>query len=707
MLSLNNAFSSEEVGNFDRKAREVLKIDRVRYVAEPKVDGLAISLIYDHGKLIHAATRGDGHKGDDVIKNVELAPRIPKRLGAALPLVEIRGEVFIRQADFLALNNEQQARGERTFANPRNLAAGTVRQLAPSLRTMEALSFFAYSIARSEGRAFERHTDAMDWLDKHKVPTCPERQPARGLDELLQYFEKMMNMRASLDYAIDGVVYKVDSFSEQEALGYVSRAPRFAIAHKFAPEEAKTKLLKIEISVGRTGALTPVARLVPVLVAGVQVESATLHNEEEVNRKRLRVGDTVIIRRAGDVIPEVVRSTNESDLSDAERFSITHCPVCGSKAARLPSEAVARCTGGLNCKAQLKRGLLHFAARRAMDVEGLGSKLVEVLVDEIGVSGPADLYRLPDLAWGWLRKARGGSLAKDLFQRDEGYRMLARRPDLKISASTAIEDLGRLRDSTGTGEVLSTLNYIAVAAIPKAPVKAETASRARSRLGERDAIRLLAQIDKSKRVPLDRFVFALGIRHVGEEVAKILARHAQSIRTLMEEDWHALREAKKKAKTKGQAPELTRLVTVTYRGIGAEIFAALSAFFSERRNVHEIDRVLAAGVEPRPLGRLGKSDSPFFEKKVLFTGTLVSMKRVDAERLVEELGGEIASGVSKNLDFLVVGNQPEKRSSNKLSRAKELGVEQLSEQEFRDLVEKARNQNGDASDERSRRTADE
>ena len=707
MLSLSNAFSNPEIEAFDKRIRDLLGIERVTYATEPKVDGFAISLIYDHGSLVHAATRGDGNTGEDVIENVRLAQRIPRVLeGPAVPeLVEVRGEIFITQSDFIALNEHQRMHGEKIFANPRNLAAGSIRQLAPVPRTMEALSFFAYSVARSTGVSFQRHSESMDWLEHRKVPTCPDREVVTGAHALIEYFEKVGRRRQSLPYAIDGVVYKVDVLSQQEALGSLARAPRFAIAHKFPPEEVKTTLIGIDISVGRTGALTPVAKLAPVFVGGVQVENATLHNEEEVNRKRLRIGDTVIVRRAGDVIPEVVESTNKKELEESELFRITNCPVCGSNAARLPNEAVARCTGGLNCSAQLKRALLHFAARKAMDIEGLGRKLVDVLVEEIAVSGPADLYRLPDLAWEWLLRERRSSSAHEVFQGSSsaGYRNVLKHADLGILESASVEELFEVRKQLLDKEVVfNTLNYVAVAAIPKAPRNVGT-TRMRSRLGERDAIRLLAQIDKSKRVALDRFIFALGIRHVGEEIAKILSRRTESVQALMNLDWRALSDAKKRTSKKSTKSETSAELLVRYRGIGPEIFEALAAFFSEPRNTLEIERILASGVEPRLTQRKYIPGSPFQNKRLLFTGTLDSMKRLDAEKRVEELGGAIAPSVSRNLDYLVVGNQPEKRPSNKLAKARELNVKIVSEAEFLGMLGAVDLGDGGRSDERSQR----
>jgi len=691
MLSLNNAFSVEDVEAFDARVREALGLEQIVYATEPKVDGFAMSLIYAQGKLIHATTRGDGTTGEDVVENIRRVPRIPEVLHDMAPpeLVEVRGEVFVSANDFEALNLTRRTSDEREFANPRNLAAGSVRQLDPSDASLKALSFFAYSVARVSGKSFATHSASMSWLAERKVPVCPDGGVARGVSELIDYFKEVGQKRHTLGYAIDGVVYKVDDLHQQERLGSLARAPKFAIAHKFPPEEVTTTLLKIDVSVGRTGALTPVARLEPVNVGGVRVENATLHNEEEVNRKKLRVNGTVVVRRAGDVIPEVVRALDDRELAAAERFRIVECPVCQSGVVRLPGEAVTRCTGGLSCRAQLKRALLHFVDRKAMNIDGLGWKLTDVLVDEVGLKGPADLYYLADRAWTWLMTQRPTASAEDTFQRGssggEGFRILL-KSESNISGSTSIGQLYAMRQIADE-KLLGTLDYLAVAAIPKTP-GSKGESRARSRLGERDAVRLLGEIDKSKRIPLDRFIFALGIRHVGEEVAKILSRNVETARDLISTDWHALGVAKKSSKKKVESTSEEN--TDRYKRIGPEIFDALGTFFAEPHNVHEIERILAAGIDARRKFKLVVPGSPFQDKRLLFTGNLESMKRAEAERTVEDLGGEIAPSVTKDVDFLVVGSEPEARPSNKLARAAELNVPILTEENFLELLRQAR-----------------
>jgi DNA ligase (NAD+) len=398
MLSLNNAFSEEEVAAFDRRVCEGLGIDSADYLAEPKFDGLAISLTYVRGVFTHGATRGDGYTGEDVTPNLRTVKSIPLQLRAKAPpaLLEVRGEVLMYKRDFDKLNERQRANGDKEFVNPRNAAAGSLRQLDSRITASRPLRFFAYAVGAVEPDTLpESHAALEDWLQELGLPVCPERRVVRAAQGLMKFFRLMAERRAGLPYEIDGVVYKVDQLAAQKQLGYVSRAPRFAIAHKFPAEEANTVVQAIEVQVGRTGALTPVARLAPVFVGGVTVTNATLHNEDELRRKDVRVGDTVIVRRAGDVIPEVVAVVRDLRPRSAAEFRMpAACPVCGSAVIRLPDEAVARCSGGLVCPAQRKQALLHFASRRAMDIEGLGEKLVDQLVDHNIVHTAADLYRM-------------------------------------------------------------------------------------------------------------------------------------------------------------------------------------------------------------------------------------------------------------------------------------------------------------------------
>ncbi len=398
MLSLNNAFDEEEVGAFDRRVQEGLGTDEVEYAAEPKFDGLAVSLTYEKGRLVTGATRGDGYTGEDVTVNLRTIRAVPLGLRGARvpPRIEVRGEVLMLRRDFERLNRSQQERGEKTFANPRNAAAGSLRQLDPRITASRQLTFFAYGLGAAEGTPrFRRHSEILDYLADQRFPVARERSVVRGIDGLFKYYRALADKRARLAYDIDGVVYKVNDLLAQERLGYVARAPRFAVAHKFPAEEATSEIVAIEVQVGRTGALTPVARLKPVTVGGVTVTNATLHNEDEIERKDIRIGDTVVVRRAGDVIPEVVRVVIEKRTAQVRRFEMPkRCPVCHSAVKRLEDEAIARCTAGLYCPAQRKQALLHFASRRAMDIAGLGEKLVDQLVDAGMVETPADLYRL-------------------------------------------------------------------------------------------------------------------------------------------------------------------------------------------------------------------------------------------------------------------------------------------------------------------------
>ncbi|MEQ1629735.1 MAG: NAD-dependent DNA ligase LigA, partial [Gallionella sp.] len=400
MLSLNNAFSNEEVQAFDARIRETLGVEEVEYAVEPKFDGLAITLSYKDGLFVQGATRGDGSVGEDVTENLRTVHDIPLRLKEAVTELEVRGEVLMFDRDFESLNETQRSKGEKEFVNPRNAAAGSLRQLDSRITALRRLSFFAYGVGRCEGLDLPKeHHQQMAMLQQLGVAVAHQRRLVRGVSGLLEYYEDVGKMRATLPFAIDGVVYKVNDTVLQQQLGFVSRAPRFAIAHKFPAEEATTTLLDIEVQVGRTGALTPVARLAPVFVGGVTVTNATLHNEDEIRRKDVRIGDTVVVRRAGDVIPEVARVVLERRPTDAPKFLMpTVCPVCSSHVAKGADEAVSRCTGGLFCPAQRKQALLHFASRRAMNIDGLGDKLVEQLVDDNIVRTPADLYRMGLLA---------------------------------------------------------------------------------------------------------------------------------------------------------------------------------------------------------------------------------------------------------------------------------------------------------------------
>jgi DNA ligase (NAD+) len=593
MLSLNNAFTATEVEAFDQRVRDGLEtIAAVDYAVEPKFDGLAISLTYENGVFERGATRGDGSTGEEVTPNLRTLRDIPLRLaGEGWPaLIEIRGEVLMFRAAFAEMNARQRERGDKEFANPRNAAAGSLRQLDSRITAARPLHFFAYGVgAGAEQLAVATHGELMDLLAAWGFPVAVERRVVQGARGLLAYFAEIGDRRPRLPYDIDGVVYKVNKLAAQAQLGFVSRAPRFAIAHKFPAEEALTEVLAIDVQVGRTGAITPVARLRPVFVGGVTVTNASLHNEDEVLRKDVRVGDTVIVRRAGDVIPEVVAIVPEKrptrDLPGEEPlhppFAMpATCPECGSTIAKGIDEAVARCSGGLYCPAQRKQALLHFAARRAMDIEGLGDKLVDQLVDADLVHSPADLFRL------------------------------------------SVETLAGLE-----------------------------------RMGEKSAQNLVAAIGQSRQTTLARFVFALGIRNVGEATARELAKHFGSLDALLAADAEALQ----------QVPD-----------VGPVVAGSIADFVAEAHNREVIATLRTAGVtwpegEPTPGGQ-----HPLAGKTLVLTGTLPTLKRDEAKALIEAAGGKVAGSVSKKTDYVVAGEE----AGSKLEKAQELGVSVIDEAEL-------------------------
>ena len=590
MLSLNNAFAEEEVAAFDRRVREGLVVAEVDYAVEPKFDGLAISLVYENGVLVQGATRGDGYTGEDVTANLRTIKAIPLRLHAAQPprLLEVRGEVLILKADFDRLNRQQREKGEKEFANPRNAAAGSLRQLDPRITATRPLTFFAYGLGSAEGVILPRTQSAvMDYLETLRVPVCRERKVVRGHAGLLDYYRTIGARRDSLPYDIDGVVYKVNDLGWQERLGFVARAPRFAVAHKFPAQEAMTELLGIEVQVGRTGALTPVARLKPVFVGGATVTNATLHNEDEIRRKDVRIGDTVVVRRAGDVIPEVVAVVGERRPAAAREFIMpATCPVCGSRVVRLPDEAAARCSGGLFCPAQRKQAILHFASRRALDIEGMGDKLVDQLVDKELVHTPADIYRL---------------------------------------GMNALANLDRM--------------------------------------AEKSAGNLLSAIEASKKTTLARFVYALGIRNVGEATAKELARHFGGLDPLMAANEEALQ----------QVPD-----------IGPVVAQSIAQFFGEPHNREVIAQLIAAGVRWNEGAGVAASTSAISGKTFVLTGTLPTLTRDEAKEKIEALGGKVSGSVSGKTGYVVAGADP----GSKLAKAQELGVTILDESGLMELLEK-------------------
>ena len=612
MLSLGNAFSRQDVLDFVARIEEMLGRSDVEFSVEPKLDGLAINLRYEHGRLIFAATRGDGVTGEDVSHSVRTIKSVPLSLaaGSGWPAVlEVRGEVYMPRAGFLEFNRRARERGDKELVNPRNAAAGSVRQKDPRLAAARPLAFYAYGLGEvSDGPLADRHTGVLARLRDFGLPVSAEASQATGAEGCLEYFSKIGELRQHLPYDIDGVVYKVDRLDWQAELGFVSRAPRWAIAHKFPAEEALTTLLAIDLQVGRTGALTPVARLEPVFVGGTTVSNATLHNFDEVARKDLRVGDTVIVRRAGDVIPEVVGPLLERRAEGAlAAIPPDSCPECGSPARREEGEAAIRCSGGLVCPAQRKEAIRFFASRRVMNIEGIGDKLAEQLVDAGLVTDISDLYKL-DLA------------------------------------------------------TLAGLD----------------------RMGERSAANILGELDRSKSTTLERFLFALGIRDVGESTAKALARHFGSLDRIVEAsqrltpyfaDPSALKQSEQK---KAFAAE--PLIAVA--DIGPVVAERLCSFFSDERNLRIICDMRAAGVrwaETEPAQRVA---GPLLGQTVVLTGGLESMTRDVAGARLEALGAKVSGSVSKKTSFVVAGSD----AGSKLSKAQELGVPVLDEAGLLELL---------------------
>jgi len=587
MLSLANAFDEEDVAAFDRRVREGLEAENVEYSAELKFDGLAITLAYEDGIFVRGATRGDGTTGEDVTPNLRTVRTIPLRLeGRRAPkLLEVRGEVLMTRKDFEIINKRALEAGEKAFVNPRNAAAGGLRQLDPRLTAQRRLSFFAYGVGASEGFDLPpTHSRLLDALEALGFPVAKERKTVKGVEGLLKFYEDAGAKRPKLPYDIDGVVYKVNRFADQQKLGFVSRAPRWAVAHKFPAEEAATELLDIDFQVGRTGAITPVARLKPVFVGGTTIVNATLHNEDEIRRKDIWKGDTVVVRRAGDVIPEVARVAKKGDRDRPFRMP-SKCPVCGSAVVKSEDEAVARCTGGLFCPAQRKQSLLHFASRRAMDIEGLGDKLVDQLVEAGIVRTPADLYKLG------------------------------------IAKLAALE-----------------------------------------RMAEKSAANVNEAIEKSKDTTLGRFIYALGIRNVGEVTAKDLARHFGGLDALMDAGVEQLQEA----------PD-----------VGPVVAQSIAGFFRERHNREVIEQLRAAGVRWKEGAPARPATSgPFAGKIVVLTGTLAAMTRDQAKERIEAAGGKITGSVSKKTDYVVAGTE----AGSKLDKANELGVKVLDEEQFLKLI---------------------
>jgi len=607
MRSIRTETDTEDSGATAFDARLLRELGEqaapIEYNAEPKFDGLALSLIYEDGVLVQAATRGDGEVGENVTQNIRTIRKIPLRLhGKAPGRLEVRGEVYMNRKDFERMNERQQAAGGKIFVNPRNAAAGAVRQLDPKLTAQRPLSFFAYGIGVQQGwKAPATQSGVLDALERFGLPVSELRQVVKGPEALAAYHRRIGALREKLPFDIDGVVYKVNDLAVQERLGFVAREPRWAVAHKYPAEEEITEVLAIDVQVGRTGTLTPVAKLQPVFVGGVTVSNATLHNEDELRRKDVWVGDRVVVRRAGDVIPEVVGVRTPGPRTQPFRMP-ERCPVCGSPVVRVEGEAATRCTGGLFCKAQRKQTLLHFAGRRAMDIEGLGEKIVDQLVELDLVKNPADLYLL---------------------------------------------DLRTLSDL--------------------------------ERMGEKSAENLLESIEKSQRAELARFIFALGMPGVGEEVAKILARHFGSVEALLDADWATLatekdtvRKENTRRKKRGE-PALE----VPLEGIGPELMDSIGKFTQEAHNREVIARLTEKIAFQKHSVHKARDAKTF-----VLTGTLAGMTRDEAQAAIEAKGHKVTSSVSKKTDYVVAGED----AGSKLDKARALGLAVLDERQFTDLL---------------------
>lgn len=587
MLSLGNAFEEAEIVEFDRRVRDRLGVESLRYTVETKLDGLAASLRYEAGEFVQAATRGDGRTGEDVTANVKTIKSVPLKLrGSDWPeVLEVRGEVYMTHAGFDRLNENQRAGGGKTFANPRNAAAGGLRQLDPRITATRPLTMFAYGVGYVEGGELPAsHWEVLQALRGWGLRVSPETVVADGIEACIEFYRRVAERRDALGYDIDGIVIKVDDQAQRDELGFVSRAPRWAVAVKYPAQEQVTKLLDIDVQVGRTGTLTPVARLEPVQVGGVTVTNATLHNQDEIDRKDVRIGDTVVVRRAGDVIPEVVRVVPENRPVDALAFTLpAHCPVCGTPVARAEGEAAVRCTAGFTCPAQRKQAIEHFASRRALDIEGLGTKLIDQLVEAGRVETVADLY---------------------------------------------------------------SLDHETVAGL--------------ERMADKSARNLLEALERSKDVSLARFIYALGIRDVGEATAQTLALHFGGV--------EALRTASEEA-----------LIEVP--DVGPIVASHIAGFFAvevNRELVEQLTSVLRIQAPEKPPEPEPGEASAFSGKTVVLTGTLTSMSRADAKQRLEALGAKVTGSVSKKTDLVVAGEE----AGSKLTKAQSLGIEVWDEETF-------------------------
>ncbi len=586
MLSLANAFTDEELIAFDKRIHDRLEIDQpIEYACEPKLDGLAISLVYENGELVRAATRGDGYTGEDVTNNIKTIKKIPIKLkGKDYPkTLEVRGEVYMPKRGFEELNARARKTDDKVFANPRNAAAGSLRQLDSNITATRPLAFYAYEVGNRTDLA-NSHNDILNQLKQWGLPVVEKTAVVKDAKGCLDYYQKIGKQRDQLPYEIDGVVYKVNAHDLQTRLGFVSRAPRWAIAHKFPAQEEITKIEAVEFQVGRTGALTPVARLTPVTVGGVVVSNATLHNMDEIIRKDIRVGDTVFVRRAGDVIPEVISVIKDKRPKSTHNIRLPKvCPVCGSHVILPDGEAIARCTGGLYCSAQRKEAIKHFASRKALDIEGLGDKLVEQLVELKLIQQVDDLYHL------------------------------------KVDVLADID-----------------------------------------RMGKKSAENLLKALDKSKKTTFARFLYALGIREVGESTAHLLANHFKTLNALKAADEETL---------------------LTIHDVGPVAALHIVNFFKDSHNLKIIDELLKAGVSWLPIVEFKKSTA-FAGKTVVLTGTLQSMSRDEAKDKLRTLGALVTGSVSKKTDLVIAGTDP----GSKFDKAQQLGINIIDEEGFKSLI---------------------
>ncbi|NOZ63117.1 MAG: NAD-dependent DNA ligase LigA, partial [Calditrichaeota bacterium] len=591
MLSLDNGFDEGEIREFESRLKKMLRPGTsVEYVAEPKFDGLAVELIYENGVLTVGATRGDGIVGENVTQNIKTIKSVPLRLiDREIPppgRLEVRGEVVLPIQEFENLNRQREKDEEPLFANPRNAAAGSLRQLDPKITASRPLDLFFHSPGQVVGYEFHTHWDFLNTIAKWGLKVSPLKQLCRSLDETFAFYSQLMARRENLPYEIDGMVIKVNDMAQRATIGEKTRSPRWAIAYKFPARQEITQIIDIIAQVGRTGTLTPVAVMKPVRISGVEVSRATLHNQDEIDRKDIRIGDWVVVQRAGDVIPEVVKVIESRRTGNEKKYQLPDkCPVCGSHVVRLPDEVAHRCQN-MSCPAQLKQQIKHFASRNAMDIEGIGNKLVDQLVDSGLVKNAADLYFLTKKQWANL-----------------------------------------------------------------------------DRLAEKSASNIIEALEKSKRISLDRFIYSLGIRFVGEHAAKLLAQHFKSLKKLKKATYEELLEIHE---------------------IGPQSAGSVVEFFNEPKNLQTIERLLEAGVTIEEVKESDAGVKPLAGKSFVFTGALENYSRHEAEQLVESLGGRATSSVSRNTSYVVVGKDP----GSKAEKARQLGVKILNEEKFREMVSK-------------------